>query len=78
MDEHPGIVFRSGPAGRRAGLAGGPDIWLWLTCSVSANTEYVSRFGTTPHIQATSTSSSLPMSREPMKLKQPGFASRPS
>jgi len=27
MDEHPGIVFRSGPAGRRAGLVGGPDIW---------------------------------------------------
>jgi hypothetical protein len=27
MDEHPGIVFRSGPAGRRAGLAGGPDVW---------------------------------------------------
>lgn len=27
MDEHPGIVFRSGPAGRRPGLAGGPDVW---------------------------------------------------
>ncbi len=27
MDEHPGIVFRDGPAGRRAGLAGGPDVW---------------------------------------------------
>jgi hypothetical protein len=27
MDEHPDIVFRSGPAGRRAGLAGGPDVW---------------------------------------------------
>jgi hypothetical protein len=27
MDEHPGIVFRSGPAGRRPGLVGGPDIW---------------------------------------------------
>lgn len=27
MQAHPGIVFRSGPAGRRAGLAGGPDIW---------------------------------------------------
>lgn len=27
MDEHPGIVFRSGPSGRRAALAGGPDIW---------------------------------------------------
>ena len=27
MDANPGIVFRSGPAGRRPGLAGGPDIW---------------------------------------------------
>ena len=24
---HPHIVFRSGPSGRRAALAGGPDIW---------------------------------------------------
>jgi len=27
MAGHPGIVFREGPAGRRAGLAGGPDVW---------------------------------------------------
>lgn len=27
MEEHPGIVFREGRAGRRAGLAGGPDVW---------------------------------------------------
>jgi hypothetical protein len=27
MDRHPGIVFRSGPAGRRPALAGGPDVW---------------------------------------------------
>jgi hypothetical protein len=26
-ETHPGIVFRPGPAGRRAALAGGPDIW---------------------------------------------------
>jgi uncharacterized protein (DUF433 family) len=25
--EHPGIVFRDGPAGRRAGVVGGPDVW---------------------------------------------------
>ena len=25
--EHPGVVFRDGPTGRRAGLAAGPDIW---------------------------------------------------
>ncbi|MDP1803577.1 MAG: hypothetical protein Q8K72_00280 [Acidimicrobiales bacterium] len=25
--QFPGIVYRSGPAGRRAGLVGGPDVW---------------------------------------------------
>ena len=25
--DHPGVVFRDGPAGRRAALAVGPDIW---------------------------------------------------
>ena len=25
--DFPGIVFRDGPSGRRAGLAGGPDVW---------------------------------------------------
>jgi ATP-dependent Clp protease ATP-binding subunit ClpA len=27
MSEHPGIVFRPGPTGRRAALVGGPDVW---------------------------------------------------
>lgn len=27
MEEHPGVFFRTGPAGRRAVLAGGPDVW---------------------------------------------------
>jgi len=31
MEDHPGIVFRDGPAGRRAGLAGGPDVWEVIT-----------------------------------------------
>lgn len=26
-EELPGIVFRPGPAGRRAGVLGGPDVW---------------------------------------------------
>jgi hypothetical protein len=32
-DEHPLVVFRDGPTGRRAGLAGGPDVWevaMWV------------------------------------------------
>jgi len=27
MQDHPSIVFRDGPAGRRAALAAGPDVW---------------------------------------------------
>lgn len=27
MQEHPLIIFRDGPAGRRARLVGGPDVW---------------------------------------------------
>jgi hypothetical protein len=27
MEEHPGVVFRSGPAGRRPALVDGPDVW---------------------------------------------------
>jgi uncharacterized protein (DUF433 family) len=27
MEDHPSIVFRDGPAGRRAALAAGPDVW---------------------------------------------------
>lgn len=27
MEQHPGIVFRDGPAGRWAALADGPDVW---------------------------------------------------
>ncbi|GAB3454829.1 hypothetical protein [Actinophytocola sediminis] len=26
-EDHPGIMFRPGPAGRRAGLVAGPDVW---------------------------------------------------
>jgi len=27
MSAHPGILFRAGPGGRRAGLVRGPDVW---------------------------------------------------
>ncbi|MBT5775392.1 MAG: ribbon-helix-helix protein, CopG family [Dehalococcoidia bacterium] len=27
MEQHPGIVFRPGPTGRRPGLVAGPDVW---------------------------------------------------
>lgn len=32
-DEHPLITFRDGPAGRRAAIVGGPDVWevaMWV------------------------------------------------
>jgi hypothetical protein len=36
MTEHPGIIFRSGPTGRRAGLSGGPDVWEVIRAVKSA------------------------------------------
>jgi hypothetical protein len=27
MEDHPGIIFHDGPAGRRAALTAGPDVW---------------------------------------------------
>lgn len=33
LDRHPGIVFRDGPAGRRAVLVGGPDVWEVITAA---------------------------------------------
>jgi len=37
VTEHPGIMFRSGPTGRRAGLSGGPDIWEVVRAIMSAH-----------------------------------------
>jgi hypothetical protein len=37
VSEHPGITFRSGPTGRRAGLAGGPDVWEVIRAIKSAH-----------------------------------------
>ena len=34
--EHPGIIFRRGPTGRRAALSGGPDIWEVIRAIKSA------------------------------------------
>jgi hypothetical protein len=27
MQEHPGVIFKDGPSGRRAAIAFGPDVW---------------------------------------------------
>jgi hypothetical protein len=37
MAEHPGIIFRSGPTGRRAALAGGLDVWEVIRAVKSAH-----------------------------------------
>jgi hypothetical protein len=36
MNEHPGIVFRAGPTGRRAALAAGADVWEVIRAVKSA------------------------------------------
>ena len=36
LDRHPAIVFREGPAGRRAVVVGGPDVWEVVTAARSA------------------------------------------
>jgi hypothetical protein len=36
LDRHPGIVFRDGPAGRRAVVVGGPDVWEVIAAAQSA------------------------------------------
>ena len=33
MAEHPGVLFKDGPTGRRAALALGPDIWEVVTAA---------------------------------------------
>lgn len=39
MAEHPGIVFRDGPAGRRAALSSGPDVWEVISALQAADAE---------------------------------------
>jgi hypothetical protein len=36
MMEHPGVLFRTGPTGRRAGLTAGPDVWEVIRAVKSA------------------------------------------
>ena len=36
LDRHPGIAFRDGPAGRRAVVIGGPDVWEVIVAARSA------------------------------------------
>lgn len=37
--DHPGIIYRNGPTGRRAALAAGPDVWEVVSALRSASGE---------------------------------------
>jgi hypothetical protein len=49
-ESHPGITFRSGPSGRRAALAGGPDIWeiCFATRQVGGGRQVAEELSLTP------------------------------
>lgn len=49
-ETHPGIVFRSGPAGRRAGLAAGPDVWeiCWVAGQIGDGDQVAEHLSLTP------------------------------
>jgi hypothetical protein len=54
IEELPGIIFRSGPTGRRAGIAGGPDVW-----EIARDLKGVAREGATDPIEAVARISGL-------------------
>jgi hypothetical protein len=54
IEAFPGIVFRSGPTGRRAGIAGGPDVW-----EVARDLKGVAREGAVDPIEAVARVSDL-------------------
>ncbi len=47
IEAFPGIVFRSGPTGRRASIAGGPDVW-----EIARDLKAAAGEGTTDPIEA--------------------------
>lgn len=54
MRRHPLVTFREGPAGRRPGLVGGPDVWElidWLVGGDVPPEERVQRAATHLHLR---------------------------
>lgn len=37
MRDHPQVIFRDGPGGRRPRLVGGPDVWVVVTTVVGGD-----------------------------------------
>jgi hypothetical protein len=58
MEEFPGVVFRTGPTGRRAGIAGGPDVW-----EIARDLKSAAQAGATDPIEAVSRSSGIDRSK---------------
>ncbi len=54
MEEFPGVVFRAGPTGRRAGIAGGPDVW-----EIVRDLKSAAQAGATDPIEAVSRSTGI-------------------
>ncbi len=65
----PGIVYRDGPTGRRAGVVGGPDVWEIIRALKSA------RGGPEPRIGALAEDLGLPIQR--IRLAVDFFAAFP-
>ena len=60
MDAHPGVIFRDGPAGRRAVLTGGPDVWEVVRAIRSTRAEQ-SKLAPAQVIASVSKSTGLPV-----------------
>src|SRR6266536_2906385 len=58
IEEFPGIVFRTGPTGRRAGVAGGPDVW-----EIVRDLKSAAQAGASDPIEAVSRASGLDRSK---------------
>lgn len=65
--EHPGIVFRDGPSGRRAALAAGPDVWEVVSAVRSSGAKDEKRA-----IAVTATEMSLSRARVQLALEYYG------
>lgn len=60
MDAHPGVVFQDGPAGRRAVLTAGPDVWEVVRAIRSTRVEQ-SRLSPAKIMASVSETTGLPM-----------------
>ncbi len=71
IEEFPGIVFRSGPTGRRAGIGGGPDVW-----EITRDLKAAAGEGATDPIEAVARISGL--DRSAVELAASYYAAYPS